>query len=356
MPFQSSPATSIQPSNSISQSHRPSSTSYVAALPAQPAIWPPQYPFKILWLLEDCRQDPTVGVTESNKSRPAMDRAIRHPDGSMVCDVKWNAIKASARLIVHELASLPQAESNHIAKVQKTKVFYRSQYPRQWRTAIQQLEDQQPLLKLCASNWKVDHILGNALLAAKDPDAKCKNSKDKKKQKQRKGKEKEKEKEKSESEDGNGFDDNDDGKNKDKSTSSKGAGKWSLIMNTPIVGLFSVSGSSSLQIPTIYAHNISDVTMASPSSSRASSLKRAKPSSPQKRDSAKKRQGARDNEQPVSKIDWLSGLNCGAKTATTSSPAHTEDDTSKLIQVDTSCKYFLFMNYGYANYKYKMWP
>jgi hypothetical protein len=122
-----------------------------------------------------------------------MDRAIHHPDGSMVCDVEWNAIKASARLIVHKLASLPQAESNCIAKVQKTKVFYRSQYPRQWQTAIQQLEDQQPLLKLCASNWKADHVLGNALLAAKDPDVKHKKSKDKKK-KQRKEKEKEKEK------------------------------------------------------------------------------------------------------------------------------------------------------------------
>jgi hypothetical protein len=117
MPFQSSPTTSIQPSDSISQSHHPASTSYVAAPPAQPAIRPSQYPFEVLWLLEGCQQDPTVGVTESNKSRPAMDRAIRHPDGRMVCDVEWNAIKASARLIVHELASLPQAESNRIAKV-----------------------------------------------------------------------------------------------------------------------------------------------------------------------------------------------------------------------------------------------
>jgi hypothetical protein len=295
-----------------------------------------------------------------------MDRAIRHPDGRMVCDVEWNAIKASARLIVHELASLPQAESNRIAKVRKTKVFYRSQYPRQWRTAIQQLEDQQPLLKLCASNWKADHVLGNALLAAKDPDAlltKRKKSKDKKKKKQGKGKEKEKEKakekekeksdSKSESEDGN--DDDDEDKYKDKSAS-----KWSLVVNTSLIDLFIILGSSSPQIPTLCIPNdanVSDITMASPTSSRASRLKRAEPSSsPQKRDSAKKRRGEQDNEQPVSKIDWLSGLNPGAKTATLSSPAYTADDASKLIQVDTSCTYFLFTNHNYANSEYKMWP
>jgi thiamine pyrophosphokinase len=347
-PFQSSPATSIHPSDSISQSHRPPSTSYVMAPPAQPAIRPPQYPFEILWLLEDCRQDPTVGVMESNKSWPAMDRAIRHPDGRMVCDVEWNAIKTSARLIVHDLASLPQAESNRIAKVRRTKVFYRSQYPRQWRTAIQQLEDQQPLLKLCASNWKADHVLGNALLAAKDPDApltKRRKSKDKKK-KQAKGKEKEKEKEKekneSESESEDGEDDGDD-KEKDNSMSSKDMSKWLSIASASISGLFIFSGSSSLRIPTLHIPSVSDVMMASPSSSGASRLKRAEPSSsPQKRDPAKKRRGEKSNEQPVSKIDWLSGLNPGANSATKSPPTHKVDDASKLIQIDASCMYPLF--------------
>ena len=70
--------------------------------------------------------------------------------------------------------------------------------------AIHKLEQLQPLLALCASNWKANHVLGNALLSASntnnedDSDDNCspptkpttkssprKNRKEKKKKKQK---------------------------------------------------------------------------------------------------------------------------------------------------------------------------
>jgi hypothetical protein len=149
------------------------------------------------------------------------------------------------------------------------------------------IRDQQPLLKLCASNWKADHVLGNALLAVKDLGAlltKCRKLKDKKKKQAKgKGKEKEKEKEKNESESEDGEDDDDDDKEKDNSMSSKDMSKWLSIASVSISGLFIFSGSSSLRIPTLHIPSVSDVMMASPSSSGASGLKQAEPSSsPQK--------------------------------------------------------------------------
>jgi hypothetical protein len=198
----------------------------------------------------------------------------------------------------------------------------------------------------------------------KDPDVplmKCRKSKDKKKKQtkekeKKKKKKKKKKKSKSKSKDG---ENDDDDKEKNKSMSSKDTSKWLLIVSTSISGLFIFSGSSSLRIPTLHISSISGVTMASPLSSGASGLKWAEPLLyPQKQDLAKKRRGEKSNEQPVSKINWLSGLNPSAKTAMTSPPTHKADDASKLIQIDASCMYPIFKDYNNTNSKYKpeMWP
>ena len=167
-----SPATSVHPSDSISQQNQSSAhappvppASHIS--PAQPATRPAEYPFDVLWLLEDCRDNPIVGVTESNKSRPAMERAIRHSDGRMITDSEWNAIKASARMIKYELHQLP-APQQRLSKERWTKMYYRTNHPMQWQAAITKLETMQPLLQLCASHWKADHVLGNILLASRD--------------------------------------------------------------------------------------------------------------------------------------------------------------------------------------------
>ena len=129
----------------------------------QPAIRPPQYPFEILWNLEDCQHDVDVNLHDSNRSRPSMDRAVRHPDGTMITDVEWSAIRASARRIANELAGLQ--DSTRQAKMRRTKMFYRTHHARDWTNAITRLESEQPLLKLCSSNWKAEHTLGNSIQA-----------------------------------------------------------------------------------------------------------------------------------------------------------------------------------------------
>ena len=196
-----SPAVSLHLSDSISQVlpgsgsqisvSRGCAASHVSLLPSlqtQPAIRPSQYPFEVLWNLEDCQHDVDVNIQDSNKSRPSMDRAIRHQDGTMVTNMEWSAIKASARRIANELAGLPDP-TNRQARMRRTKMFYRTYHARAWTHAISRLEDEQPLLKLCSSNWKADHTLGNSIQAilSKQMYASKRN-----KQKKGKGKEKSK--------------------------------------------------------------------------------------------------------------------------------------------------------------------
>jgi len=158
--FSGSPAASITPSDSISQ--QASSPSHP---PPQPLLRPSHYPAEILWTFEDCRSDPMVDVTEFNKSRPAMDRAIRHENGTMISLSEWNAIKGSARMIRYELQKLPVSDRRGAPKKRRGKVYYRSHHPKEWAEAIAKLERLQPLLMLCTSNWKANQVLGNALLA-----------------------------------------------------------------------------------------------------------------------------------------------------------------------------------------------
>jgi hypothetical protein len=147
-----SPAPSVSPSDSISQQQ--SST----ALVSRPAIRPTAYPFAVLWSLEDCRTDRNSGVTESNKSRPPMDRVIHHEDGSQITSQEWNTIKASARMLKYELRQLPLPLDRRAQIQSKTKVFYKQYYPKEWTRMILQLEEDQPLLKLCCSHWKAEHV------------------------------------------------------------------------------------------------------------------------------------------------------------------------------------------------------
>lgn len=115
-----------------------------------------------------------------------MDRAVRHPDGTMITDSEWSAIKASARRIANELSALP--DTSRQSRMKKTKTFFRAHHAREWTNAIIRLEAEQPHLKLCSSNWKADHVLGNSLVAIASKDSNVKRSKKKQKNK---GKERE---------------------------------------------------------------------------------------------------------------------------------------------------------------------
>jgi hypothetical protein len=94
-----------------------------------------------------------------------MAKAIRHPDGRMITTSEWNAIRVSARMIKNELRQLPASQHRAAKGRRKTKMYYRTYHFKEWMDAIRKLEGEQPLLALCAFNWKADHVLGAALLA-----------------------------------------------------------------------------------------------------------------------------------------------------------------------------------------------
>lgn len=67
-------------------------------------------------------------------------------------------------------------------------MYYRTHHPKMWTSAVLRLEEEQPLLKLCASNWKAEHTLGNSIQAILSKEYYGKRSK----KRQNKGKETEK--------------------------------------------------------------------------------------------------------------------------------------------------------------------
>ena len=98
-----------------------------------------------------------------------MDRAIRHPDGRLLEHSEYRAIRASARrLIEHHLLTLPPLRNGPTKKRPLTKMYYRTHHQVAWYDVIKKLEAEQPLVALCASNWKADHLLGSILLSIEE--------------------------------------------------------------------------------------------------------------------------------------------------------------------------------------------
>ena len=93
-----------------------------------------------------------------------MEQAVRHSDGTMITSGEWTAIKATARMIKADLLALPPPRDKRAKDRPKTKTYYRSFFSKDWDTALERMEQHQPLLALCAAHWKADHILGNTLL------------------------------------------------------------------------------------------------------------------------------------------------------------------------------------------------
>lgn len=78
-----------------------------------------------------------------------MDKAIRHADGRMISAAEWEAIKLAARLIKCELRQLPTPSDSKATNQPKTKRFYRTYHPSEWKDAIRRLEHEHPILALC---------------------------------------------------------------------------------------------------------------------------------------------------------------------------------------------------------------
>lgn len=161
---QFSRSVSLAPSDSLSQA--PSRTPSSSFLPSispfhQPASRPDQYPFAVLWCLDDCKHDNNCKISTGNDSRPAMNTAVRNPDGSSITDGVWDAIKSSSRQVAQSLLSMiPTGREAHRSQ---TKKFFKTSYSNEWSQCITHIEQLQPLLQLCASHWKAEHVLGGTL-------------------------------------------------------------------------------------------------------------------------------------------------------------------------------------------------
>jgi hypothetical protein len=93
-----------------------------------------------------------------------MEWAVRHLDGSQITSNEWTAIKASALLIKAELLLLGPPRDQRTQSCRKTKAYFQTYFPKEWEAVLLKLEIQQPLLRLCGSHWKAEHVLGNTLV------------------------------------------------------------------------------------------------------------------------------------------------------------------------------------------------
>lgn len=169
---------SVSPSDSVSQVGSASISNVQRAF-SQPSIRPPHYSHKILWTLEDCQKDSHNVVTESNKSRPAMEKAVRHEDGTLINAGEWRAIKANARVIVNrDLLPLPIPRNTPLSMKKKTKTFFTRYYLKQWNDAVLKLEEHEPLLALCAAHWKAEHVLNTILTGTSESNQKASTRRD----------------------------------------------------------------------------------------------------------------------------------------------------------------------------------
>ncbi|KAI0062595.1 hypothetical protein BV25DRAFT_1838394 [Artomyces pyxidatus] len=148
----------VGPSDSVSNF---SSATSSIVLASRAATRPAQYPLQVLWTIEDCKTDPAVGLSIGNESRPPMNRAIRHADGTMITPGEYSAIRASARKYKTFLLAL--ATPRGLEKAKKTMTYFRNHHAAEWQRVVRELEAEQPLLALCASNWKSEHILCSVL-------------------------------------------------------------------------------------------------------------------------------------------------------------------------------------------------
>lgn len=93
-----------------------------------------------------------------------MERAIRHADGSLINKGVWRSIRSTASHIVNErLLTLKRPSAAPSSAKQNSRKYLKKYFPSKWDDAISSLEEQEPLVALCASHWKAEHVLGTVL-------------------------------------------------------------------------------------------------------------------------------------------------------------------------------------------------
>ena len=130
------------------------------------SVRPPGYPAKVLWYYEDSKNDPDVHppTLPSNRSRPRMAQAIRKRDGTIISKDEWKDVLYSANKVKKYLLNLLSTDNGS-----RSRSYFRNNFPDEWHTAIEKMEQSQPLLALCSEHWKAEHVLGGVLYNARRP-------------------------------------------------------------------------------------------------------------------------------------------------------------------------------------------
>lgn len=90
-----------------------------------------------------------------------MHTAIRNTDGTLITNGVYDAIKMSSRIVAQALVAV-ELKGRNVGRA-KTKQLFKQFFDVEWSEAITQLEELQPILQLCASHWKAEHVLGASL-------------------------------------------------------------------------------------------------------------------------------------------------------------------------------------------------
>jgi hypothetical protein len=156
---------SLAPSDSVSQSAAYAGSTKVVY--SGSALRPDSYPRSILWNIDDCQHYGLV--TEKNMSRPPMEKCVRNSQGKTISTSEYNAIKATARMLVNiHLVPLGTPADPAARAKTKTKSYYKKYFLQNFKDVMNKLEVQEPVLTLCAARWKAEHIIANCLMAIVD--------------------------------------------------------------------------------------------------------------------------------------------------------------------------------------------
>lgn len=82
--------------------------------------------------------------------------AVRHEDGRILDKFEWNEIRASTKALLLKNFRFPIPQHMTVKN-------FKASHREEWLRAVMELEDEQPLLKLCSSHYKADHLLTGVL-------------------------------------------------------------------------------------------------------------------------------------------------------------------------------------------------
>ena len=119
-------------------------------------------PFEVLWFKDNCDRDPDAKPSKSNVTRPPMKKALRMPDGNMLSKGSYKVVSKSGWLVANRLRQITAVKYPDFRK-NMNRSFFESAMTAEWRNSLAELEQEQPLLQLCAGSWKAEQVLSNSL-------------------------------------------------------------------------------------------------------------------------------------------------------------------------------------------------